>query len=338
MNKLVFGALALTLTSTAGFASDNEWLSLDQEIDALASSLTVQGGAGISGWIGARYLSSSDLDTDGDSIADDTGDFQSMARLNVAGSVGDYGYKISLDSGALMGGLGILDAYVTFPCGDSITTTFGAFKSPYARSGLLSRNRLLFAGRTTTGTASAGRTDGVMFTGAFDALNWALAIQDGGDGPDDEYATTVRATFDIMGDGVGDVEGAYGAGDGMNATIGVAIASDDNSTVADEATHIEFDMTGGAWSLSLEMDDASLGAVDTERTCITGSYMLTPDTWELAVRMDNSETGTTETDRTTFGVNKYVSGHDTKWFINMVSLDIGAAESDSMLAGLLVSF
>ena len=39
MNKLVFGALALTLTSTAGFASDNEWLSLDQEIDALARLL-----------------------------------------------------------------------------------------------------------------------------------------------------------------------------------------------------------------------------------------------------------------------------------------------------------
>ena len=70
MNKLVFGALALTLTSTAGFASDNEWLSLDQEIDALASSLTVQGGAGISGWIGAGYLQNSDTDT---------GDFQSMA-------------------------------------------------------------------------------------------------------------------------------------------------------------------------------------------------------------------------------------------------------------------
>ncbi|HJO27678.1 MAG TPA: porin, partial [Planctomycetota bacterium] len=157
MNKLVFGALALTLTSTAGFASDNEWLSLDQEIDALASSLTVQGGAGISGWIGARYLSSSDLDTDvpPDSIADDTGDFQSMARLNVAGSVGDYGYKISLDSGALAGGLGILDAYVTFPCGDAISTTFGQFKSPYSRSGLLSGNRLLFQNRTTIGAVAA---------------------------------------------------------------------------------------------------------------------------------------------------------------------------------------
>ncbi len=340
MNKLVFGALALTLTSTAGFASDNEWLSLDQEIDALASSLTVQGGAGISGWIGANYFQNSDTDT---------GDFQSMARLNVAGSVGDYGYKISLDSGALIGGsgggLGILDAYVTFPCGDAISTTFGQFKSPYSRSGLLSGNRLLFQNRTTIGAVAATRSEGIMLNGSFDALNWAVAAQDGADGAADEYQTTIRATFDIMGDGVGDVEGAYGAGDGMNATIALALYDDGNGGgpgVGADSTNIGFDMTGGAWSLSASMDTLGVDGApdDVENTCITGSYMLTPDTWELAVRMDSTE-GTTlgDVDVTSFGVNKYVSGHDLKWSINMVNAEAtGSADVDTLSVGVLVSF
>lgn len=320
MNKLVFGALALTLTSTAGFASENEWLSLDQEIDALASTFAVQGGAGISGWIGANYATNGDADT---------ADFGHSVRFNITGAVGDYAYKVSLDSLAPAttdGGVGILDAYVSFPCGDGLTTTFGQFKTPYNRSGLLAANRLLFIGRTDE--ARSGRTQGIMLNGSFDALDWAIALQDGSDDGGDEYLMTVRATFDLMGDGVGNVEGAYGAGDGMNATIGLAMSDDGAADTSD--TNIEFHMTGGAWSLGAEMDDVDGG--DTG-TAMTASYMMTPDTWELAVRVENDGVDGHDDD-VRFGVNKYVSGHDLKW---QMDFDSGG-DTDTITVGVLVSF
>ncbi|MDP6838735.1 MAG: porin [Planctomycetota bacterium] len=321
MNKLVFGALALTLTSTAGFASDNEWLSLDQEIDALASSLTVQGGAGIGGWIGANYSTNSDTNM---------AEFGTVGRFNVTGSVGDYGYKVSIDHATGDGdgdGLMVRDAYVSFPCGDAITTTFGQFKQPYNRSGLISGNRLLFIGRTDV--ARAGRSEGIMVSGSFDALDWAVSMQDNDGVTDDETVMTVRATFDLMGDGVGNVEGAYGAGDGMNATIGVAMSDDSAADTSD--TNIEFNMTGGAWSIGAEMDDDDASG-DTA-TAITGSYMLTPDTWELAVRMENDGADGSDDD-IRFGVNKYVSGHDCKWQFDYDSGD----DTDTISVGVLVSF
>jgi hypothetical protein len=55
MKKLTCSAIALTMTCAAGFASDGEWSALDQEVGALASTLSLDGGPTVSGLLQTQY-------------------------------------------------------------------------------------------------------------------------------------------------------------------------------------------------------------------------------------------------------------------------------------------
>jgi hypothetical protein len=96
---------------------------------------------------------------------------------------------------------------------------------------------------------------------------------------------------------------------------------------------VEAYFTSGPFSASVEAvdnDDA-----DTTATAITVTYAFTGD-WELGARMEDDDAGT---ETLTIGVNKYVSGHDVKWQVNMQSIDDDVlGDTDTISVGLAVGF
>jgi hypothetical protein len=202
MKKLVYSALALTLVSVPGIASENEWSSLDQEIESLSSSLSAQNTTGpkINGWVIASWRASGDeelgFDLDNDPTTDNEdrqGFFIESARVEISGDVGsDYSYKLSfeLGSNALSdpnssadGGTSantavtVRDAYASARIAENVNIRMGRFKQPFLRSGLISDNRLLFLDRTFLGDVFAARDLGVMVFGNFDTIDWYIAAQ-----------------------------------------------------------------------------------------------------------------------------------------------------------------
>jgi hypothetical protein len=374
MNKLVYSALALTLVSVPGIASENEWSSLDQEIESLSSSLSAQAMTGpkINGWVIASFRASSDEElgftVDGET-EDRQGFFLESARVEISGDVGsDYSYKLSFnlndsdlsdpdaDDFGSNTGLSVRDAYASARIVENVNLRMGRFKQPFLRSGIISDNRLLFLDRTILGDLFDRRDLGLMVFGNFDTIDWYIAAQNGADGAADEYLFTGRVVANLMGEGVGQVEGAFGAGDDTNLTIGASVA--DEGTLEDGLYWaIEAAFAQGPFSIAGEMVDFDEGDAgtgfgtgplgnefaDTTPWSATASYMFT-EQYEFAVRYQDLDD---DDDSNAYGasVNRYVQGHDIKWVVQWQRLESDALgadgdelEVDEFALGLAVSF
>jgi hypothetical protein len=365
MKKLVYSAIALTLGSVPALASDNGWSGLDKEIEGLTSSLAADKGAGpkIGGWVITSYRDSSDIDGDsGTAGTQKQSGFQfETVRLEITGDVGDYGYKISFDAAngntdghasSPNGNLQLKDAYATWKIADQVSGKLGRFKEPLLRSALVSDNRLLFLDRTGLGDILGTRDLGVQLYGGVDLLNWAVAFQDGADGQGNEHKYTVRVTANIVGNGTGMIEGAYGAGDETNVTVGVAYQDD---TTLDKGTIIvgEASLNMGPFALAAEIvdfDDGNAGTFGKTLFIndvggstpwdVTGSFRIT-EQYEIALRYQDAD----DSDNTTsyaIGANRYEQGHghDIKWQAQWqeVKTDNAIGDISQFAIGLAVSF
>jgi hypothetical protein len=354
MNKLVYSAAALTLVSAPGLASENEWSSLDQEIASLTSSLNTQNtGPKVGGWVISSWRFSDDIDVDPStpSVDDENGFQLDSVRVEITGDAGSgYSYKISFDfsdnvNGTDAGGddftienVGTLkDAYATWKIGDMVTGKMGRFKTPFLRSALVSDNKLLFLERTLLGDLFSARDIGIMFSGQFDTIDWHASAQNGTDGQAEDYLFAGRITANLMGAGVGKVEGAYGAGEETNLTAGVAI-SDDGAVDSGMALALEAALTSGPFSVAGELVDLDDDIGDATPWDVTGSYMFS-DMYEVAARYEDAD-DTNDTTVWRVGVNRYTQGHDIKWQAQFASSDsdVDTLEVDEFAVGLVVSF
>ena len=352
MRKLVYSAAALTLVSVPGFATENEWSSLDQEINNLSSSLSAQTtpGPGIGGYIRSSFRYSDDQDAlsfngGPPGTEDEVGFKLDSVRIEISGDAGqDYSYKVSFD--LANGSAELKDAYVTWMVAEGVKGTMGQFKKPFLRSSLVSRRHLLFQERTALGGIFDAREPGLMFSGTFDTIAWWLAGQNGFDGKEDDFNYTARIAAHLMGAGVGKVEGAYGAGEETNLTVAIAWADEqeleDGTTIAFEVA-----MTSGPFSISGEVVDFDKGdpttgfaefkdgadlhygsdnsivsedPADTTPWDVTVSYMFT-EMYEAMIRYEDSDHDTADTTAWTAGVNRYVQGHDIKWTVQVMKTD-----------------
>lgn len=365
MKKLVYSALALTLTGLPAMATDNGWSGLDKEIESLSSSLSTADSnvPHIGGWIKTSYRESSD---DFYSVGgNDQSGFQfDSLRVEISGDVSDnYGYKISFDLGTGNGaghgdspnGPGTLrDAYATWRIAEGIKGKLGRFKEPLVHSALVSDQNTVFIDRTSIGDALNDRDMGAMVSGSFDVVGWYLAFQDGADGQANDYRYTARLTATLVGTaGQTLMEGSYGAGDTTVVTVGVAYQDD---TTLDKGTIIagEVGLNMGPFSVAGEIVDFGKGddiggvntfnrsltiapfetVADTTPWDVTVSYLITPD-WEVAGRYEDAD----DDDSTTawaLGVNYYVHGHDIKWQAQWksISTDNAIGDSDQLAIGM----
>lgn len=351
MNKFVYTALAATLASSTGFATETDWPELDRELEALSSTLNTQnaGGPQLSGWVISSIDFSGDVMPNG--VDDLTGVNLRSIRLNVAGSTADYGYKVSTD---LAGGTAVLlDAYGQLNFTENFSMQMGNYKTPFLASQMRSEKRELFLDRTFIGGGSVGnlpqfadptaigtdRDAGVMFFGNFaDAIGWWISLQNGQDATANNYRLTGRLAWDAMGEGAGQmVDGAYNSGDGTNVTIAVAYTEDSSETDATgaplpsmgndtEQIGGEIYITSGPFYLGGEIVSNGENLGDNTPFTVTGSYLFNGD-WELALRyqgqddtpVDFNGDGTIGAgddlaeSTASIVINRYVSGHDVKW-------------------------
>ncbi len=365
MNRLMTGALALAAVGSVGFAGtgDEDWTDLDQEISTLSSSLRPQGG-GVD--IGALIRSSYNLiDED---LLDDTGGFlfqdvdvffesqdsggEWSWRVNVDFDGGDNGgiddvlddvlmggTVVSPDAlmfpafgflGTTGGGAALEDAFAQWQFSDDIALTWGQFKSPTFLSNSVDPENQLFIQRTILGTIFDAWDLGAMLSGNYDQFSWYAAFQNGADGIMDEYRWTARGEYHV-GAGAGGrrgVEGALGADEELNATIGVVLTDDGGLAggTLDDTTIFGVDAAATYGQLSGLIEFASLDDEigDTEIFALTAAYMFQPDEWEAALRYE--DTGDLEITKLTGGLNWYQNGHNRKWSLNLSSIEADLAE------------
>jgi hypothetical protein len=365
MNKFVIGALALTAASPLSFAGSEtkDWSGLDREIENLGASLTAAGpGFAVSGFVRSRFAWSSDQDfgaAPGDQ--DLTGFNVDNARVYFSGNAGDYGVFISADGAG--GGASLLDAFGTFPIFESVKGQMGQFKIPFLWSSLVDDNNLLFLDRTYNGQVFDSRDTGIQVSGAWEQLSWWLALQNGVDGVAEDFQWTARVQFNALGAGTGMQEGAYGASEDSNLTVGVAYTDDgaDSGTFSptDAAVALDVGFASGPFSVHGEIVDyddnrrplaglnfttgvvtpvavSSTTGSETPWTVMVG-YMITPNEYEIAGRWQDMDDDN-NSDEWGIAVNRYVQGHNAKWTLQYTSFnsDDDTIEADTIALGLTV--
>lgn len=359
MKKFAYGAIALAAVGAAAQATDTGWSGLDQEINSLSATLATQNTTGPK--VGGYIITALDYESD-PPILDDNGtpgdptddtategddtlgwDFRNI-RLIVSGDLGhDYSYKVSFD--LANGEAALQDAYVDWKITDGIKGRWGRYKLPMVRSGLISKQKLLFLQRTAIGDVLGVRDIGVSVSGQFEMVNFWVNAQNGVDGVTKDMFYNARVTFDVMGDGVAMVEGAYGAGDAMGLTIGAAIGDDsgvDNGLV----WVIEAALTSGPFSIAAEIadfdEDWPNQFADSTPWDATASFMFT-EMYEVAARYEDFDNDNDEV-AYSLGLNRYVAGHDIKWTLQYTrletDLEVGgiAFDRDQVSLGLTVGF
>jgi hypothetical protein len=327
MNKFVHSAIALTAVSASAFATDNGWVSLDQEINNLNASLSAQNATGpkVGGFLRTRWSTTGDV-VEPVSGNDVQGFSLDNVRVEISGDAGsDYSYKVSFDlaSGAAL----LRDAYGKFKIGDQVVGKIGNFKANFLRSSTVSDNKLVLLDRTWLGSGAEwnDRDLGLEFGFTYDTISLTISGQNGTDSIGDEMELCAKLGINLMGGGVGKVEGAYGAGDSTALSLGVGYLSDGN--LANSAViGIEVGLTSGPFSLAGEMatldtDDTiditpdggitTLTTSDSSPWAATGSYLFS-DMWEGAIRYEEFD-DVDNSNQMSFGVNYFVSGHDIKW-------------------------
>lgn len=338
MLPLLMGSVAFGLAATSEVDGTQTWGSLDSELSAL--SATLQGpttGVRLEGFL--RTLIAQDSDSPafaGSPNADVLGTAIDRARLGLDADLGKYSIRVELEAAG--GDARLLDGYGTWHCSDYLRTTLGRFQAPLYWNGLVSPRNQLFVLRTASdefwiGGDPARFADdiGVMVDGGVEKFHWWFAVQNGADGTADELALTGRIRYDVLGKGIGLVEGAYGAPDEAALSVGVGwhddgAAVDGGGNSADgDVLAFDAQYANGAWAMNAEFLDYSAGSVnvydtpDSQPWAVALSYMLQPNQWEVAARYQDVDTASNLTD-ITVGVNYYVSGHDVKWQFNVINL------------------
>jgi hypothetical protein len=380
MNRFLFTALATSLVSATGFATDTEWPELDRELAALNNAPLTQddGGPTVSGWMIGGINS---MSVDGVANDDLNVGWHGIA-VNIGGSFG-HGYEYRLgfdftdsrelytptdpDTGPAVGSsgtAGLTDAFVKFGLGDSIGVKVGVFNRQFLNSSHIQRNRTVFVDRSYLGRMYSARDAGFALDGAFDRIGWEVAFMNGHDGNEDSFQYSAHIDVDILGTSSSS-EGGHGAAEGTNLNIGFSYMSDGSDTTAhdvankgatavgdtleDDQMAIDATFTAGSFGLWMEMVDQDTDSVSYQGPAGEGStpysvglsYCFGAD-YELAFRWDDYDNVDNVT-RQTVGFNKYISGHDLKWQLNISTGDSdavspGADEADVITLGIAAGF
>jgi len=357
MKQFLYGALALSLTTVTGQASESEWSQLDKEVEALSMSLTTGGdGPQIGGRISTYYASSGDFMIG----MDDLGGFMVPdARVDLSGSVGEYSYRLQWNWGNGMlgdGGAGLLDAYIEIPVGE-LKATLGQYRPPILSSGLTAGNRLAFVERSELGKIFSARDTGAQLNGTFDAIGWWLAVMNGtANNTGDELLVAGRVAFDFLGAGAGDTEGSYGASDDPSGTVAASFFTDGESD--GDGFAVEAAISTSVYSISIELaplggDNAGelyvpggigLGPFasrvegDSSPLSFAGTYMLQPDVWEFGARFQTVDNAA-DTTKIDVAVTRFVQGHDLKYQAQFSQSDSDAGfDGSTILLGMMLSF
>lgn len=314
MNKFLYTAIALTAASTTSFASDSDWLELDQDIASLSSNVATADGASVGALLRTSYRDGGTL---GGFTHDDT-------DLWFEGSLEEFSYRVSFDIKS--GSVALEDAYVTWGAGDDMSVIWGQFKTPVLRSSTIDSENMLFIDRSNLGMLFDIFDTGVGVMGHLEGFNYTFAAQNGTDGATEDLLLFGHASYNI-GAGLSSNEGAMKSGDELDGVIGVSYLDFENDSI-DAILAVDVAVTMGQISGSLELadgsDDAVGGAMGTNPLAITLGYLFA-DNMEAAYRYEDYDDAA-DSSKSTFGFNWYLHGHNAKWQINYIDDDLSTDE------------
>ena len=341
---VTLGATAAPLeAATSSFPSrgDDEWSSLDRDIEALASGWSTQGGGLVfRGLLRALYGYANDTNGNLFIGTDDISGFAiERAQIEVEGSVEDYSFRMQYEAAG--GVAALLDAYAAWQINEYVRFTMGNFRPPLLYESLLDDSHRLFVLRTDAGELFYGRDVGARLDGRYDRLRWTVATQNGADNIGDDMAISGRLGLDILGDGQKLSRGAYDGTDQHQLSVNLAALDDASAPSAGDIVAADAQWSYDRFAADAHVvafgDDTAFfgGRSDSTAYQVTASFMIVPKKYELAVQYQ--ATDNIDDDKAfTVGVNRYVSGHDVKWLVNFASAesDDSSKDFDVFLIGL----
>lgn len=354
MVRPIVVALAVgTLGSWATARNGEEWSSLDRELARLATTTSTAQGGGLEvhGYVRSYFAYDQGAPTFAGLPNDDlSGVVLDRARLDLTGMSGDYHFRTRVE--AADGTVRLLDAYGSMQCNEYVRTTMGRFQTPLYWNGLVDPRDQLFILRTSSDEfwigGRPGQTTnniGVMLDGSLDRFHWAVAVQNGVDSIADEHAFTLRGRFDVLGAGIGLVEGAYSAPQDAALSVGAgwhddggAVDAGGNSADGDVIA-VDAQFAYRRFAANAEVLDYSDGSVnvydfpDSTPWAVTASFMAIEQQCEVAARYQDVDTPTNLRD-VTLGVNWYAAGHAAKWQLNVVRTFSDADNEETTLIAL----
>jgi hypothetical protein len=366
MNPLLTGVCAFALgnLALAGTEASSDWLGLDEELNAIASNVNLQGGGvELGALVRAAYISASGDDFGGFTGGEDQlGLVIDDVELWSQGNLGDYFWRVSVDFGDSMSPyfLGNLfggtlantartdtleDAFARWNFHENFNLQIGHFIFPTTFSSSSNMDSLLLLSRTSVGEFFHSYGLGAMLSGDYDGtLQWHLAVLNGSDQTDDDQELRGRAVYNI-GSGRNRTEGALGANDELNASLGVSYVDDgeldDGSVLTFDAIATVAGFSIGGEYASFDDDHATAGfggAIGLNYTegmdviAFTLGYLLS-ENWELGGRYEQLDD---EDDSTlmSVGVNYYQMGHNAKWQLMYMDFASDVAAQEGSLIGL----
>ena len=253
---IALGALGGPLLASSGGTSD--WLGLDEELNSLASTVTLQGNEpNFGGLLRTNLLISEDF-SDAPGAEDLFGVDITDAKLWAQGDVGEIGWRVMFDFANFRGAdadlptssfppgtpspvagqevtfLGDLfsgspgtdysatlqEAYASWNLSESLKLTVGRFRTPSTRSARVPSEQLLFLNRSLIGDFGYVFDDGAMLSGAYDNnLSWWLSAQNGFDGVENDLRYNARVQY-AFGLPTPTSEGAYVSTEEVETTVG----------------------------------------------------------------------------------------------------------------------
>ena len=375
MNPLLTGVCAFALgnLALAGTEAKSDWLGLDEELNAIASNVNLQGGGvELGALVRAAYISASGDDFGGFTSGEDQlGLVIDDAELWSQGNLGDYFWRVSVDFGDgfspyflgnLNGGTQALndaglanttrndtleDAYARWNFHENFNLQVGHYIFPTTFSSSSNMDSLLLLSRTSVGEYFHSYSLGAMLSGDYDGtFLWHLAVLNGADGTDDDQELRGRAIYNIGG-GRNRTEGALGANDELNAAIGVSYVDDgeldDGSVLVFDAIATVAGFSIGGEYAAFDDDHATvgpgfgptIGLNYTEGMDVIAFNLgyLLSENWELGGRYEQLDD---EDDSTlmSIGINYYQMGHNAKWQLMYMDLASDVAAQEGSLIGL----
>jgi len=222
----------------------------------------------------------------------------------------------------------------------------------------------LFIDRSALGSAFDFWDGGIAINGSQDMLNWWAGLSNGSNSDQSGHTYFVRGEYNF-GTGAGNAEGALGANDELNGTIGATFFDDDVATgdammfaidgrgtmgpigVGGEVAFLDENLTSTLWTSgdygNISPDpggshpDGRLSFADNDDTTPFGvwaSYLLN-DEFEGAVRYDDLDNALNES-VVSVVVNWYRSGSNAKWQAQWSDVDSDGEDGSTFQVGIVV--